>query len=127
MRQAVETGLPQVGQPSEFAVVADGVLYTAHVPLRPDGSFETGDARAQIAQTLANLRTAVEAAGGTMDDVTQVQVHLIDRKHVPVMNDVWPEYFRAPYPQRATAIVSGFVREGIVIMIVAHAHVPKRS
>ncbi len=51
--------------------MADGVFYTAQVPIRPDGSIETGPARDQVDPTLRNLGQAIEAAGGTMDDVTQ--------------------------------------------------------
>lgn len=127
MRRAVKSRLPDVGQPSEFAVVADNILYTAHVPVRADGSFETGDFRAQLVQTLDNLKIAVEAAGGTLDDVTQVWVNLKDRNDIAVMNEVWREVFRPPYPQRATVIVNGFVRESVKIMIVAHAHLERRA
>ena len=123
MRQAVRTGLSEPGQPLEFATIADGILYTALVPVRPDGSVETGDTEAQVEQTLANLKMTVEAAGGTMDDVTQVLVYLTGREHVAAMNEVWPRHFNQPYPQRATAIVSALVRPGIVVEIIAYAHV----
>ena len=123
MRRAVKTGLPAPGQPLEFATLADGILYAALVPVHPDGSVETGDTRAQVERTLANLKMTVEAAGGTMDDVTQVLVYLTGREHVAAMNEVWPSFFNQPYPQRATAIVAGLVRPGIVIEIVATAHV----
>ena len=85
--------------------------------------METGDARAQVERTLANLKMTVEAAGGTMDDVTQVLVYLTGHQHVAAMNEAWPRFFDQPYPQRATAIVAGLVRPGIVIEIVATAHV----
>ena len=123
MRRAVKTGLPAPGQPLEFATLADGILYTAQVPNRLDGSVEPGDAGAQVERTLANLKMTVEAAGGAMDDVTQVLVYLTGREHVAAMNEVWPRFFNQPYPQRATAIVAGLVRPGIVIEIVATAHV----
>ena len=123
MRRAVKTGLPAPGQPLEFATLADGILYTAQVPIRSDGSVEPGDAGAQVERTLANLKMTVESAGGTMDDVTQVLVYLTGREHVAAMNEVWPRFFDQPYPQRATAVVAGLVRPGIVIEIVATAHV----
>ena len=123
MRRAVKTGLPAPGQPLELATLADGILYTAQVPIRPDGSVEPGDAGAQVERTVSNLKMTVEAAGGTMDDVTQVLVYLTGHEHVAAMNEVWKHFFNPPYPQRATAIVAGLVRPGIVIEIVATAHV----
>ena len=47
MRMPVATGLPGVDAPLEWAITADGVLYTAQVPIKSDGSIETGDAGAR--------------------------------------------------------------------------------
>jgi enamine deaminase RidA (YjgF/YER057c/UK114 family) len=58
----------------EWATLAGGVLYSVHVPILPDGTFETGAAEAQIARALDNLEQAVEAARGTLADVAQVLV-----------------------------------------------------
>ena len=123
MRRAVKTGLPPSSQPLEFATLADGILYTAQVPVRPDNTVEPGDTTAQVERTLSNLKMTVEAAGGTLDAVTQVLVYLTGPEHVAPMNEVWKRVFNQPYPQRATAIVAGLVRPGIVIEIVATAHV----
>ena len=38
--------------PIEWAVTADGVLYTAQIPIREDGSIETGPIDAQADLTL---------------------------------------------------------------------------
>ena len=45
MRHAVETGLPRFPAPLEWAVVSDGIIYTVQVPIKADGSIETGDIR----------------------------------------------------------------------------------
>lgn len=122
-RKPVSTGLPQLKAPLEWATVADGVLYTAQVPIKADGGVETGDAVIQVDLTLRNLKKTVEAAGGSMDDVTQCVVYLTDAKHAPALNEVWPRYFNAPYPNRATVIVTALVVPGIVVEVVAHAHI----
>jgi enamine deaminase RidA (YjgF/YER057c/UK114 family) len=44
-------------------VMADGHLRATAVPLKMDGTFETGDARSQIALALENLEKTVKAAG----------------------------------------------------------------
>ena len=56
MKRVVHTGLPEFGRPTEHAVMADGHLRTTAVPLKMDGTFETGDARSQIALALENSR-----------------------------------------------------------------------
>lgn len=123
MKKAIETGLAPLGSPMEWATLAGGVLYSAHVPILPDGTFETGAAEAQVTRTLDNLKQAVEAAGGTLADVAQVLVYLTAAEHAPALNQVWPRYFAQPYPNRATVVVSALLIPGIVIEIVAHANI----
>ena len=124
MRQAVKTHLPSERVPIERAPTADGVLYTAQIPIREDGSIETGDITKQATLTLDNLRRTVEAAGGSMDDVTQVLVYLTSPDAFPGMNAVYEKYFRKPYPNRAT-LVAGLMVKGAQIEIVAYAHIGK--
>jgi 2-iminobutanoate/2-iminopropanoate deaminase len=126
MRTPVKTHLPSDEAPIEWAVIADGVLYTAHVPLRADGSIETGPIERQAELTFANLKQTVEAAGGTLADVTQVLVYLTDPAAFQGMNAVYRRFFAEPYPNRATVIVAGLMVPGAVIEIVAYAHL-KRS
>jgi 2-iminobutanoate/2-iminopropanoate deaminase len=123
MKRAVKTGLPSVaGRPIEWATLADGVLYTAQLPIKADGGFETGNIAAQTELTLVNLKRTVEAAGGTMADVAQVIVYLPDPKDFEGMNAVYGRYFSKPYPNRAT-LVAKLVVPGVRIEIVAYAHV----
>jgi enamine deaminase RidA (YjgF/YER057c/UK114 family) len=124
MRQAVKTHLPSERVPIEWATIADGILYTAQIPIREDGSIETGDITKQATLTLDNLKRTVEAAGGSMDDVTQVLVYLTSPEAFPGMNAVYEKYFRKPYPNRAT-IVAGLMVKGAQIEIVAYAHIGK--
>jgi enamine deaminase RidA (YjgF/YER057c/UK114 family) len=67
-----------------------------------------------------NLKRTVEAAGGTMEDVTQVLVYLPNKEDFSGMNEVYRTYFNKPYPNRAT-VVAGLMVPGARIEIVAHA------
>ena len=126
MKHAVATGLPAPGAPIEWATVADGILYTAQIPIRADGSIETGDIAVQADLTLQNLKRTVEAAGGTLADVAQVLVYLPRPEDFSAMNAVYQRYFARPYPNRAT-IVAGLMVAGARIEIVAYAHVGART
>lgn len=125
MKQAVKSGLPVPSAPIEWATVANGILYTAQIPIKADGSIETGDIGTQTRLTLDNLKKTLKAAGGTLADVAQVLVYLPDPKDFPGMNAVYGEYFTKPYPNRAT-IVAQLMVPGARIEIVAYAHVPAR-
>jgi enamine deaminase RidA (YjgF/YER057c/UK114 family) len=126
MKQPVKTGLPKAGAPIEWATIADGILYTAQIPIKANGTIETGDIGVQTTLTLDNLKRSLKAAGGTLADVTQVLVYLPDPKDFPGMNAVYSEYFNQPYPNRAT-IVAQLMVPGARIEIVAYAHISKRA
>lgn len=123
MRRPIQTGLHKDKSPIEWAVEADGTLFTAQIPIHADGRIETGSARDQAKLTFANLRQTMEAAGGTMDDVTQVIVYLTTKDAFGAMNEAFAAAFKAPYPNRATLIVAGLMVEGACIEITAQARI----
>jgi 2-iminobutanoate/2-iminopropanoate deaminase len=122
MRHVIATGLPEGSAPVEWATVSNGTLYTASIPIRADGTIEDGDIETQTKLTFANLKQIVEAAGATMDDVTQVQVFLTDKSYFEEMNAVYRTFFTKPYPNRATIIADLMVKGG-KIEVLAHADV----
>ena len=125
MRNAVKTHLPSEKAPIEWATTADGILYTAQIPIREDGSIETGDIDAQATLTFSNLKRTVEAAGATLDDVTQVLVYLTRKEDFQGMNAVYRRFFAKPFPNRATVIVAGLMVPGALIEIVAYTHLSR--
>ncbi|MFO1049139.1 MAG: RidA family protein [Geminicoccaceae bacterium] len=125
MRTPVKTHLPGDEAPIEWAVTADGVLYTAHIPMRADGSIETGPIERQAEVTFDNLKRTLEAAGGTLDDVTQVLIYLTDGAAFQGMNAVYRKFFAKPFPNRATVVVAGLMVPGALIEIVAYAHLKR--
>lgn len=70
--------------------------------------------------TFANLRQAVQAAGGDLNDVTQVLICMTDVKDMPAIDRVYCEFFEAPYPNRSSTGVAGLVVPGMKIEIVAY-------
>ena len=123
MKKVIHTGLPEFGRPAEHATMGGGHLRTTAVPLKSDGTFETGGARDQIELAILNLRKTVAAAGGVMADLLQTLVFLTSADHVPILNEVWTKYFEAPYPNRGIIIVNAIGVPGIVILIQAHAYI----
>lgn len=126
MLQVVDTGLPALKQPFSWAVKASGgaLLFTAHGPVRPDGSIDTGPIEQQARLTFENLRNAAQAAGGTLANVAQVLIYMTDVADMPAIDAVYREFFSAPYPNRSSMGVAGLVVPGMKIEIVAYAVVP---
>lgn len=125
MKQVIETGLPNSTGPYEWAVMANGTLYTALIAIKADGSLETGDIKAQTRLTLENLKRVVEAAGGTLDDVTQVVVYITGADLFAGMNEVYAGFFSKPFPNRATVVAAALPIPGTIIEISAQAHIGK--
>ena len=121
MRDVIHTGLPDIGQPFSWATRGGGMLFTAHGPVRADGTIETGPAEQQIALTFDNLTQALQAAGSHSDNVLQVIIYLTDVNDVARLDDIYQRYFNAPYPNRSTVIVDKLVGPGMKIEITVSA------
>ena len=127
MKTVIETGLPVPRQPFSWAIAASGVLFTAHGPVREDGTVDTGNIAQQARLTFSNLRKAVEAAGADLSCVAQILVTLLDVDHVPIVDAVYREMIPVPYPNRSTVIAKALVVPGMQIEIVAYVALPPQA
>ena len=121
MKYAIKTDLFASRAPMEWAVVGNGTLYTAQIPIDREGQVVTGGIEAQTRQTLDNLRHTLEAAGSSLDAVTQVLIYVTDRSYLATVNARYTDYFNAPYPNRAAVVVAGLAREEMLVELVVYA------
>lgn len=122
MIDVIDTGIIPSKGPVNGTVRAGSMLFMAHVPKDPvTGAIVEGDIEVQTRRALANLRMAVEAAGGSLADVAQMLIHLIDRDDAAGMNKVYREVMPTPYPSRATVVVKELLTPGMRIEILAWA------
>ena len=74
--------LPQTMGPYSHCVVGEGsklVFISGQVPQDANGRLVgRGDIAAQARQVLANIRIAVEAAGGTVQDINKITIFLVE-------------------------------------------------
>ena len=123
----VPPGTPAPIAPYSPGTMADGIVYVAGtLALTPDGqAAHPGDATAQTRQVLETIKGVIEAAGGTMDDVTFNHVFLKDWADYAAINAVYAEYFPGEKPARY-CIQCGLVREACLVEIASVAHVGPR-
>ncbi|BDM22401.1 RidA family protein [Pseudomonas sp. NPDC089428] len=121
MKHAIKTDLYASRAPLEWAVVGNGTLYTAQIPIDAQGQVVTGGIEAQTRQTLDNLCHTLEAAGSSLDAVTQVLIYVTDRSYLAAVNSLYADYFQAPYPNRAAIVVAGLAREEMLVELVVYA------
>jgi reactive intermediate/imine deaminase len=88
----------------------------------PDGTIAgIGDVEAQTRQVCENLKSAVEAAGGTMEDICRVDVFVRNIEHFDKIHKVRREYFKAPAPASTMVEVTKMVSPEYLIEINAIA------
>jgi 2-iminobutanoate/2-iminopropanoate deaminase len=92
---------------------------------RADGTIAgIGDIEAQSRQVCENLKAAVEAAGGKMDDICRVDVYVRNMEHFDKIHKVRREYFASPPPASTMVEVSKFTSPDYLIEISAIAVIP---
>lgn len=77
--------------------------------------FILGTIEEETRRTLDNVKSIIEAAGATMNDVVKCTVHLSDIKDFDAYNKVYAEYFTGIKPARTT--VQSVLAEGIKVEI----------
>ena len=66
---------------------------------RADGTIAgIGDIEAQTRQVCENVKSAVEQAGGSLDDICRVDVFVRNIEHFDQIHKVRREYFKPPAP-----------------------------
>src|SRR5579863_3004301 len=92
---------------------------------RADGSIAgVGDIEAQTRQVCENIKAAVEAAGGTMDDICRVDVYIRNMEQFDAIHRVRREYFREPLPASTMVEVVKMTHPDCLIEISAIAVIP---
>ncbi|MGW8248357.1 MAG: RidA family protein [Acidiferrobacterales bacterium] len=96
-----------IGTYSQAVKTGDTVYLSGQIPLVPETmEMVEGDIRVQITQVFQNLSAVAEAAGGSLQDVTKLNVFLTDLSNFPIVNEVMAEFFSEPYPARAAVGVA---------------------
>lgn len=122
-KAAVKTDLYASKAPLEWAVVSNGTLYTAQIPIDDKGAVVEGGIEAQVRQTMENLKHTLACAGEDMDSVVQALIYVTDREYLATVNKIYAEYFNAPYPNRAAVVVAGLAREEMLVELVVYANI----
>ena len=96
-----------IGTYSQAVKTGNTVYLSGQIPLVPETmEMVEGDIRAQITQVFQNLSAVADAAGGSLQDVTKLNVFLTDLSNFPIVNEVMGEFFSEPYPARAAVGVA---------------------
>ncbi|MEO5806794.1 RidA family protein [Devosia sp.] len=122
MFSKIETGIAPSSSPVADVVRVGQQVWLVAIAEDPvTGEIVPGGIEAQTRRVIENLQIAITAAGGTLADIVQVQVFLIDRADARGMNAVYGELFKPPYPVRATVVVKELLADGLRVEMLATA------
>jgi len=120
--ETIATGIAPSSAPVSDANRAGNHVWLVAIAEDPrTGEIVQGGIEEQTRQTLKNLDQAVRAAGGTLADIVDLRVFLIERTDAKGMNAVYREFFVVPYPVRATVVVKELLADGLRVEITATA------
>ena len=91
-----------------------------------DGTIAgVGNIEIQTRQVCENLKGAVEAAGGTLEDICRVDVYVRNIEYFDAIHKVRMEYFKEPLPASTMVEVTKMVKPEYLIEISAIAVIPE--
>ena len=101
MKQISTTNAPAALGPYSQAIRSGGLLFcSGQIPVDPaTGNIPEG-AQAQAEQALTNLKSLIEAAGASIDNVVKTLVFIKDMNDFAAINDIYAKYFTEPFPAR---------------------------
>lgn len=108
MKAINTTNVPAAIGPYSQAIEACGTVYVSgQLPIDPaTGEFAQGGIQAEARQSLTNIKNILAEAGLTMQNVVKVTVLLADISNFAAVNEVYAEFFQAPYPARSAFAVA---------------------
>ena len=109
-------GAPAAIGPYSQAIQAGNTIYVSgQLPIDPaTGAFAGDDIVSQTRQSLTNLKNILLAAGTDLSSVVKTTVLLSDIANFGAMNEVYAEFFSAPYPARAAFQVACLPKNALV-------------
>jgi 2-iminobutanoate/2-iminopropanoate deaminase len=114
VKQAISSpNAPAAIGPYSSALRAGNLLFVSgQVAFDPaTGEMIAGDIAAQARRVLDNVGALLAAAGVSFADVVRTTVFLADMNDFAAVNDVYREFFSAPYPARSTVQVARLPRD----------------
>ncbi len=91
------------------------VFVSGQLPIDPaTGSFPEGGVKAQTKQSLLNASAILREAGLGLGNVVKTTVFLADMGDFAAMNEVYSEFFSAPFPARSAVAVKALPKGALV-------------
>lgn len=107
---------PSAIGPYSQAVDKDGFIFVSgQLPIdETTGAFAGEDIASQAKQSLQNIKYILEEAGLEMKDISKTTILLKNIEDFAIVNEVYGQFFTAPYPARATYEVARLPKDALI-------------
>ena len=104
-----------IGPYSQAIKVGELVFVSGQLPIDPaTGDFAEGGIKELTRQSLTNMKAILEEAGTSMANVVKTTVFLADMNDFAAMNEVYAEFFAAPFPARSAVAIKTLPKGALV-------------
>ncbi len=88
------------------SIIANGSIYVSgQIHSKPDGTIVEGSVKEKVEQIMQNVAAILKAADASLDDIVKVVIYVTDMAQMPELKEVYPTYFKEPYPVREAVCV----------------------
>ena len=105
-----------IGPYSQAIASGAGLVFVSgQLPIDPaTGAFPEGGVKEQTKQSLLNAKAILEMAGLNLSAVVKTTVFLADMGDFAAMNEVYAQFFSAPFPARSAVAVKTLPKGALV-------------
>lgn len=97
---------PKVEHLLSQAIISNGLVFVSgQVHNTPDGKIIDGTIENKIEQIMKNIRSILETAKLTLDNIVKLTIYVTDMSQMPEINRVYPNYFKDILPAREAVCV----------------------
>jgi 2-iminobutanoate/2-iminopropanoate deaminase len=120
-------GVPAPRAPySTYTQVGNLIFVAGQVAMHPQTQATPRSFAEQLHLIMKNLKTILESAGSSLENILKTTVFLKDLTHYAEYNNIYKDYFKGGYPARST-VVADMVHEDFLIEIDAIAWAPEKQ
>lgn len=103
-----------IGPYSQGVDAGELVFVSGQLPIDPATGAMPEGAAEQAKQSLTNLKAILEQAGTSMANVAKTTIYLADINDFAAVNEVYAQFFPAPYPARSCFAVAALPKAALV-------------
>ncbi|GAA0206795.1 RidA family protein [Kangiella japonica] len=90
-----------IGTYSQAVKTGNVVYLSGQIPLIPETMELVENFDEQVHQVFKNLSAVCQAAGGSLNEISKLNIFMLDLGHFATVNEIMAQYFTEPYPARA--------------------------